>query len=63
METNENSRKVSEEKAVEREVWEALAFLTAAQKQRVIGFAACLLHLQDKEYPGENFRYQNNREW
>ena len=63
VELNKNSMTMEEEKTVEREVWEALAFLSAAQKQRVIGFATCLRYLQDKEYTGECYRYHNNQEW
>ena len=45
---------------VEKEIKEALTVLSEAQKQRIIGFATCLLHLQAKEKIGEPYHYQND---
>lgn len=59
MEANESGMIVRNGK-VEKEIREALAVLSEAQKQRIIGFATCLLYLQSKEKIGESYHYQND---
>lgn len=56
MEKNENFM-MPDENTGEREVRKVLPFLSVAQKERIIGFATCLLLLQEKEQTGEVCRY------
>lgn len=56
MEKNENFM-MPDESTWEKEVREVLPFLSVAQKERIIGFATCLLLLQEKEQTGEVCRY------
>ena len=56
MEKNENFM-MSDESTWEKEVREVLPFLSVAQKERIIGFATCLLLLQEKERAGEGYLY------
>lgn len=56
MEKGENIM-MPDENTGEREVRKVLPFLSVAQKERIIGFATCLLLLQKKEQTGEVYRY------
>lgn len=59
MESNESGMIVRNGK-VEKEVQDALTVLSEGQKQRIIGFATCLLYLQAKEQREEQYHYHGD---